>query len=144
MRRLLLAAAALTALSGAATSGSALAQENALPKQNWSFDGIFGTFDRASAQRGFQVYQEVCSNCHSLKQAYYRNLEGIGFSPAQVKAIAASVQISGSTDDSGPIISNRRSPTIKPHGPRITVRCRRINPCWSKRGKVVRITFSIC
>jgi len=34
-------------------------------KTNWSFKGIFGTFDRASLQRGYQVYQEVCSGCHS-------------------------------------------------------------------------------
>ena len=54
--------------------------EAALPHVNWSFSGLFGTFDRAAAQRGFQVYDTVCSNCHSLKQAYYRDLAGIGLS----------------------------------------------------------------
>jgi ubiquinol-cytochrome c reductase cytochrome c1 subunit len=90
MRALLLAAS----LCAIALPHAVRAQEDeALPKQQWSFSGPFGTFDRASAQRGFEVYQQVCSACHSMKLAYYRNLEGIGFSAEQVKAIAAGVQI---------------------------------------------------
>ena len=46
--------------------------------QHWSFDGLFGTFDLASAQRGFQVYSEVCSICHSMQYLHYRDLAGIG------------------------------------------------------------------
>lgn len=96
-----LAAAAL--LGGAGLRHPAAAQTEAPPPPhvNWSFNGIFGTFDRASAQRGFQIYKEVCSNCHSMRQMYYRNLEGIGLDPAQVKAIAASVQVPGGLDDNG-------------------------------------------
>jgi len=71
------------------------------PAQNWSFNGPFGTFDRASAQRGFQVYQEVCSACHSMKLMHYRDLAGIGLREDQIKAIAASVQVPGGLDDSG-------------------------------------------
>jgi ubiquinol-cytochrome c reductase cytochrome c1 subunit len=94
-----LAALFLTgALLGA---GSAAAQEIKLPEKHFSFDGPFGSFDRASAQRGFQVYKEVCSNCHSLKEAYYRNLEGIGLTEEQVKAIAATITVPGGIDDSG-------------------------------------------
>lgn len=77
-----------------------------LPHQKWSFDGIFGTFDRASAQRGFQVYKEVCSACHSLKQGYFRNLKGIGLDEAQIKAIASTVQV--------PIIGPDGQPTTRP------------------------------
>jgi ubiquinol-cytochrome c reductase cytochrome c1 subunit len=73
-----------------------------LPQHNWSFDGIFGTFDRAAAQRGFQVYNEVCSNCHSLKEAYYRDLAGIGLSSAQITAIAASKMVPTIGDDGQP------------------------------------------
>lgn len=92
------------ALLGAVLAASpALAQEEGpLPHPGWSFSGPFGTFDRAAAQRGFQVYKEVCSNCHSLKEAYYRNLEGIGFSEEQVKAIAATVQVPTIGDDGQP------------------------------------------
>ena len=47
-------------------------QENL--KVNWSFKSFFGTFDRASLQRGYQVFNEVCSSCHSIKYLSYRNL----------------------------------------------------------------------
>jgi ubiquinol-cytochrome c reductase cytochrome c1 subunit len=81
---------------------AAKAQEIELPKHEWSFGGIFGTFDRAAAQRGFQVYNEVCSNCHSLKEAYYRNLAGIGLSDEQIKAVAASKTVPTIGDDGQP------------------------------------------
>jgi ubiquinol-cytochrome c reductase cytochrome c1 subunit len=54
----------------------------------FSFDGPFGTFDKAQLQRGFKVYQEVCSNCHSLKQVAFRDLTQLGYKEAEVKAIA--------------------------------------------------------
>ena len=100
MRLVRLAAiGALLALAGA----PAMAQENApLPKQNWSFSGPFGTIDRAAAQRGFQVFKEVCSNCHSLREGYYRNLTGIGLTAEQVAAVAASVTVPTIGDDGQP------------------------------------------
>jgi ubiquinol-cytochrome c reductase cytochrome c1 subunit len=103
MRLMKLFPAALMAAGLLTCAAPAFAQhdEIAIPKENWSFDGPFGTFDRASAQRGFQVYKEVCSNCHSMKELYYRNLSALGLNEAQIKAIAASVQISGGTDDNG-------------------------------------------
>jgi len=59
------------------------------PKQMaWSFDGFFGTVDKASAQRGYQVYKEVCASCHSMEKISFRNLAGIGFSDAEIKEIA--------------------------------------------------------
>jgi len=97
MRRLLLPVAVLAALL---IAGGARAEED-YPTEKWSFDGVFGTFDRASAQRGFQVYAEVCSSCHSMKQMYYRNLEGIGLSEDQIKAVASTFQVAGSLSDSG-------------------------------------------
>lgn len=94
-----LIAAAL--LGAAVLAAPARAAEGpALPSVNWSFSGLFGTFDRAAAQRGFEVYQNVCSNCHSMKEAYYRDLAGIGLDEAQIKAVAASVTVP-SLDDSG-------------------------------------------
>ena len=62
-------------------------------KTDWSFKGLFGKFDRSALQRGYQVYTEVCSSCHSMKYLSYRNLSEKGgpeFSEAQAKAIAAS------------------------------------------------------
>lgn len=54
----------------------------------FSFDSAFGTFDKRQLQRGFQVYKEVCSNCHSLKHVAFRDLGAIGYNEAEVKAIA--------------------------------------------------------
>ena len=65
-------------------------------KTDWSFKGLFGKFDRGALQRGYQVYTEVCSSCHSMKYLSYRNLAEKGgpeFTEAQVKAIAASFEV---------------------------------------------------
>ncbi|HVI99807.1 MAG TPA: cytochrome c1 [Sphingomonas sp.] len=51
-------------------------------------DGPFGKFDKQQLQRGFQVFKEVCSACHSLELVHFRDLEGIGYNEAEVKAIA--------------------------------------------------------
>ena len=72
-----------------------------IPNTDFSFDGIFGTYDRASAQRGFQVYKEVCSACHSLRQLSYRHLTGIGLNPAQVAALASQFQVQDGPNDNG-------------------------------------------
>lgn len=55
---------------------------------SYSFDGPFGKYDLQQLQRGFQVYSEVCSACHSLKQVAFRDLKDLGFTDPEVKAIA--------------------------------------------------------
>ena len=65
-------------------------------KTDWSFKGLFGKFDRGALQRGYQVYTEVCSSCHSMKYLSYRNLAEKGgpeFTVDQAKAIAASFEV---------------------------------------------------
>ncbi len=67
-----------------------------LLKTNWTFKSFFGTFDRASLQRGYQVYTEVCASCHSMKYLSYRNLAEKGgpeFSEEQAKAIASNFEV---------------------------------------------------
>ena len=62
-----------------------------IPRVGWSFDGPFGQFDRAQLQRGFQVYQNVCSACHGLERLSWRNLVQPGgpeFPEEAVKALA--------------------------------------------------------
>src|ERR1700720_3762586 len=89
----LVAAAALSAMIFAPTLSSRAADETpSRPHQQWSFDGVFGTYDRASAQRGFQVYKEVCSACHPVKHLYFRDLTDIGYTE-EVKAIASTYQV---------------------------------------------------
>jgi len=75
-----------------------------LLKVDWSFKGLFGKFDRGSLQRGYQVYTEVCSSCHSMKYLSYRNLVESGgpeFSEEQVKAIAANFEIIDGPNNDG-------------------------------------------
>ncbi len=55
--------------------------------------GLFGTFDKQQLQRGFQVYKEVCSACHSLRLLSFRDLEQLGYDEGQVKTIATDWQI---------------------------------------------------
>tara|TARA_Y200000002_G_C22512841_1_gene592052 strand:- start:34 stop:813 length:780 start_codon:yes stop_codon:yes gene_type:complete len=80
------------------------AEKVELLKTDWSFKGLFGKFDRASLQRGYQVYTEVCASCHSMKYLSYRNLSEKGgpeFSLEQAKAIAASFEITDGPNDDG-------------------------------------------
>ena len=73
-------------------------------KTDWTFKGLFGKFDRASLQRGYQVYTEVCASCHSMKYLSYRNLMEEGgpeFSEEQAKAIAANFEITDGPNSDG-------------------------------------------
>jgi len=90
------AAAALAAPTARAAEG-----DIAIPDTRFSFEGLFGTFDRASVQRGFQVYKDVCAACHSMRQLYYRNLTEIGLTEAQARAIAAQFQVQDGPNDEG-------------------------------------------
>ncbi len=83
--------------SGAEAAGSAPKP----PKQEWSFHGLFGTFDRGAAQRGFQVYREVCAGCHSVRQIDFRHLAGIGYTEDQIKAFAAEAEVTDGPNDEG-------------------------------------------
>lgn len=96
-RAVLVAALAL----GAAAPALAAEGEVDLPKLDWSFNGVFGTYDRAQLQRGYKVYKEVCSSCHSMKYIAFRNLGDIGYNEAQVKALAAGYQITDGPNDDG-------------------------------------------
>lgn len=81
------------------------------PAGGWHHSGPFGTFDRASLQRGFQVYKEVCSACHSMKLLSYRNLADIGFNEAEIKAIAAQYQVTDGPNDQGEMFQRPARPS---------------------------------
>jgi ubiquinol-cytochrome c reductase cytochrome c1 subunit len=69
------------------------------PKQiKWPFEGALGQVDRQAAQRGFQVYREVCANCHSLAHLSYRNLKDIGFAEGEAKEIAKNYSVKDFND----------------------------------------------
>jgi ubiquinol-cytochrome c reductase cytochrome c1 subunit len=92
-------------LAGVFAAGSliatAVAQEAEMPHEKWSFERTFGTFDLAAAQRGFQIYANVCSNCHSMQLLHYRDLSGIGLDAEQIKAFAAGITVPSGVDDQG-------------------------------------------
>ncbi|MDF2965129.1 MAG: cytochrome c1, heme protein precursor [Rickettsiaceae bacterium] len=90
----------LTTLFLGALSCNAFAGGDALPpkKMIWPFEGPFGQVDRQAAQRGFQVYKEVCATCHALNKLAYRNLKDIGFSEAEVKEIAKAYSVKDYND----------------------------------------------
>ncbi len=120
LKKLVLAAGlTLGLVSGGLVSGAYAAGEAApLPKQTWGFHGVFGTYDRAAAQRGFQVYKEVCAACHSLSLVSYRNLRDLGFSEEEVKAIAAAYKVTDGPNDVGEMFERPARPSdriVKPY-----------------------------
>ena len=94
------------------TSSVCLADRKALPpkKMKWPFDGVFGTVNREATQRGFQVYKEVCSVCHSLNNLYYRNLKDIGFSDDEIKEIAKGYTVKDGPNDDGEMFNRSALP----------------------------------
>lgn len=106
--RFLVAGALAAGLFGAGLFGAGLVAAPAFaaeaphpPKQKWTFTSVFGAFDLASAQRGFQVYSETCANCHSMRLLHYRDLTGIGLTPEQVKMVASAATVPQGLDDQG-------------------------------------------
>jgi len=95
----------------AAAPAHAAGGDIAIPDRKFSFDGIFGTYDRASAQRGFQVYKEVCAACHGMRLVAYRNLSELGLTQAQVEAIAAQFQITDGPNDEGQMFERPGRPS---------------------------------
>lgn len=71
----------------------AFQEKNISPEGGFSFDGPLGTWDTQQLQRGYQVYKEVCSACHSLKYVAFRNLQQLGYTEAEARAEAATWQV---------------------------------------------------
>jgi len=85
-------------------NGTAAERSHELLNPGWSFKGFFGKFDRASLQRGYQVYTEVCAACHSMKYLSYRNLSEAGgpeFSVEQAKIIASQFELTDGPNSDG-------------------------------------------
>ncbi|MBC7521814.1 MAG: cytochrome c1 [Sandarakinorhabdus sp.] len=75
--------------------------------------GITGTFDRKQMQRGFQVYKEVCSACHSINRVAFRDLAALGFTAPEIKAIAAGYDIPSIDDKTGEVATRKGTPADK-------------------------------
>lgn len=82
-----------------------------LTKQSWPWQGVFGKYDEAQLKRGFQVYHEVCSNCHSMKLVAYRNLTALHFSDDEIKTIAAEKSVKDGPNDQGEMFDRPGKPS---------------------------------
>ncbi len=99
---LALSAVVVGAFAVAAESVTAFEAEPRPPSLHWHFEGPFGTYDRAAAQRGYQIYAEVCSACHSLQLLAYRNLMELGLTENQVKGLIKDITVPDLGDDGQP------------------------------------------
>jgi ubiquinol-cytochrome c reductase cytochrome c1 subunit len=102
--RSLLALTAACVLGGLGISSVSAQEADAPPRQTWSFHGPFGTYDPGQLQRGFKIYREVCSTCHSIKLLSFRNLAepgGPNFTDKQAAAVAATFQVTAGPNDEG-------------------------------------------
>jgi ubiquinol-cytochrome c reductase cytochrome c1 subunit len=119
LRRAALVAGGLLLLAAGGNHRPAVAAGEAVhpPDTKFSFDGLFGTFDRASAQRGFQIYKEVCASCHSMRQHFYRNLRELGLSDLEVRSIAATVQVNDGPNDEGQMFERPGRPSDRFRSP---------------------------
>ncbi|WP_119166907.1 cytochrome c1 [Algihabitans albus] len=95
------AVTAATLFVAAADRPSEAAEAVAIPNYDFSFEGVFGTFDQMELQRGFQVYREVCSACHGLRLVSFRNLVDLGYSEDEIKALAAEYMVEDGPDENG-------------------------------------------
>ncbi|MFT3811328.1 MAG: cytochrome c1 [Micropepsaceae bacterium] len=114
MRKIIIAASLAAACIATAVAAGTAKHPHPV---DFSFKGVFGTFDRNQLKRGFQVYKEVCSACHGLKLVAFRNLKDEGgpeFTEAEAKALAASVEVP-SLDETGQ--PSTRPGTLADHFP---------------------------
>ena len=108
MHKALVAAVAATIVAATIAAGTATAAEAPKPPaQAWSFNGVFGTFDRPALRRGLQVYREVCSACHSLDLVAFRHLGDVGFRAEEIAAVASAYEIEDGPGDDGEMFTRQ-------------------------------------
>jgi len=110
----LFAALVATLLAGPALAAGG---DVTLTKRDWSFNGPFGTFDKAAMQRGFQVYREVCAGCHSMQYIAFRNFADLGYNEAEIKAIAAEYDVEDGPNDEGEMFTRPGIPADRMPSP---------------------------
>jgi ubiquinol-cytochrome c reductase cytochrome c1 subunit len=104
---LLLAAPALAEDKKPSAAAASVPEEHyQIPRQKWTYGGLFGYFNEEQLRRGFKIYHEVCSNCHNMRLLSYRNLGEPGgphLSKEEVQALAAEVQVAEGYNDQGEV-----------------------------------------
>ena len=104
----------VTAIAGLAAVGIVAANpvaHSTVHTQSWSFNGFFGSFDQEQLKRGYQIYANVCSGCHSMHLLAYRDLQDIGYTEDEVKEFSAAVQIQDGPNDAGEMFERPGRPS---------------------------------
>ena len=100
--------------AGEPVAASAPAEHYQIPRQEWTFGGLFGYFDEQQLRRGYKIYKNVCANCHNMRFLAYRNLGepgGPNFSKEEVAALAAEIQVQDGYNDQGEPIMRPGKPS---------------------------------
>ncbi|KAJ3124009.1 cytochrome c1 [Nowakowskiella sp. JEL0407] len=71
------------------------------PHYDWEHRKMWKSFDHAAIRRGYQVYKEICSACHSMNRVAFRNLVGVSHSEAEAKALAEEYEYLDGPNDKG-------------------------------------------
>jgi ubiquinol-cytochrome c reductase cytochrome b/c1 subunit len=114
IRSSLIVVAAVLITAVAASPAPAAEAQRPAKDISYTFEGPFGTFSRSQLQRGYKVYKEVCSSCHSMRLLTFRNLADPGgpeFTEEQVKALAATFQVQDGPDESGEMFNRPALPS---------------------------------
>jgi ubiquinol-cytochrome c reductase cytochrome c1 subunit len=109
-------AVAALALLGAVALAHAQ-EASSPPAQEWSFNGVFGTYDRAALQRGFQVYKQICSACHAVEHLHFRDLAALGYDEDEIKGLAAGYEVTDGPNDKGEMYKRPGRPSDSIPGP---------------------------
>ena len=112
-----LAVAGLVTLGVSSAFAASAYPINKPREQSWSFAGPFGKWDLGQLQRGFKVYRENCAGCHSIDLVAFRDLEALGFSADQVKAIASEYEVTDGPDADGEMFDRPAIPSDRIPGP---------------------------
>ena len=109
-------AAASASLLGLSSVAMADEAEHGLhsPQMPWPHEGMFDSYDHASIRRGHQVYQQVCAACHSLNLVAYRNLVGVCYTEAEVKALAEEIEVRHRSRGTSRRLCRPASPLLSP------------------------------
>lgn len=99
----------LSAGAAAATGITVFADAEQIHPQHlhWPHAGFLDSYDTAAIRRGYEVYRQVCSTCHSLELIAYRNLVGVSHTEEQAKALAASFEIVDGPNDEGEMFERK-------------------------------------
>ncbi len=112
MKKIIIVCCSLFLAGGGSVAGHASETgTHSLPNMDWSFEGMTGTYDRGALQRGFQIYREVCSSCHSMNRVYFRNLEALGYNEEEIKAFAAEAYITDGPNEEGEMFEREGKPS---------------------------------